>query len=348
MPDPPALTPIWRGTLLAGLAALAFGATIPLIKVLSRDTGAFATACLLCSGAALASVGRTTSESRVTRAHLGRLALVALLGAVVAPVLLAWGLRRSGAAEASLCLNFEAVFTIGLAWLLFREPVGWRVLFAALLMFLGGLVVALAPGLPHQGGAGLLAVVGATLAWAADNTLTRPLAELDPRAVVRTKAGLGALLALALSLVLGEPRPSAAGALGLLAVGAVGYGLSLRLYLRAQRQLGAARTGSVFALAPFVGALLAPLAGETGDPARLLLAGALFLAGVWLHATEEHRHPHRHAADQHEPPHRHDDGHHEHAHAPHFSGEHSHPHQHAALDHEHPHGNDAHHAHPHE
>lgn len=333
--------------MLASLAALAFGATIPLIKVLSQGSGAFATACLLYLGAALMSVGRTTLESRVTQAHLGRLALVAVLGAVVAPTLLAWGLQRSGAAEASLCLNFEALFTVGLARLLFREPVGRRVLLAALLMFLGGLVVVLAPSALHQGGIGLLAVVAATLAWAADNTLTRPLAELDPRAVVRVKAGFGAILALVLSLLLGEPRPPVRGLLGLLAVGAVGYGLSLRLYLRAQRQLGAARTGSVFALAPFIGALLAPLAGETGEPVRLLLAGALFLVGVWLHATEEHRHPHRHAADQHEHPHRHDDGHHEHPHDPPFLGEHSHPHRHAALDHEHSHGGDAHHTHDH-
>lgn len=61
----------------------------------------------------------------------------------------------------------------------------------------------------------------------------------------------GGLLAL-LAALLGEPMPAMNAALALLADGAVGYGLSLRFYLLAQRAFGAARTGSVFAFAPFV------------------------------------------------------------------------------------------------
>jgi hypothetical protein len=52
-----------------------------------------------------------------------------------------------------------------------------------------------------------------------------------------------------------EPLPKLTAALDLLAVGAIGYGLSLRFYLLVQRAFGAARTGSVFAFAPFIGAL---------------------------------------------------------------------------------------------
>ncbi len=347
MPGPSPSSPLWRGTLLAVMAAIAFGATTPLIKVFSRGSGAFTTACLLYVGAALASLGRVAPESRVTRSHLGRLAVVAMLGAVLAPSLLTWGLQRAGAVEASLCLNFEALFTVALAWLIFREPIGGRVLAASLLMFLGGLVVMVTPSALHQGGLGLLAVIAATLTWAADNTLTRPLAELDPRAVVRAKAGLGATLAVVVSLVLGEPWPTVRNLVGLLAVGAVGYGLSLRLYLQAQRQMGAARTGSVFALAPFVGALLAALVSETGLSGRLWLSGVLFLVGVWLHATEVHQHRHHHAADHHEHLHRHDDGHHDHLHEPPVLGEHVHSHRHEALEHEHSHGSDVHHGHAH-
>ena len=44
--------------------------------------------------------------------------------------------------------------------------------------------------------------------------------------------------------------PSATAAFALLAIGAVGYGLSLRFYLLAQLTFGAARTGSVYAFAP--------------------------------------------------------------------------------------------------
>ena len=66
-----------------------------------------------------------------------------------------------------------------------------------------------------------------------------------------------------------EALPDPRAALALLGIGAVGYGLSLRLYLLAQRELGSARTGSVFAVGPFDATLEgADFAGRT--LARLL------------------------------------------------------------------------------
>ena len=82
--------------------------------------------------------------------------------------------------------------------------------------------------------------------------------------------------------------PGAAAALGLLAVGATGYGLSLRLYLLAQRAFGAARTGSVFAFAPFVGAAHAVALGDRAPGWLMALGGGLMLAGVVLHLAESH------------------------------------------------------------
>ena len=136
--------------------------------------------------------------------------------------------------------------------------------------------------------------------------------------------------------------------LGAGAVGFLGYGVSLVLFVLALRHLGAARTGAYFALAPFIGATLAILV--LGEPLtlRLLLAGGLMAAGLWLHLAERHEHEHGHAADEHEHRHSHDI-HHRHAHAPDDpSGEpHTHRHRHAALRHKHPHYPDLHHRHAH-
>lgn len=101
---------------------------------------------------------------------------------------------------------------------------------------------------------GVLAVLAATAAWGLDNTLSRGVAERDPGQVVLVKATLGASATLVLSWVAGEPVPDAVSAVALVAIGATGYGWSLRLYLLAQREFGAGRTGSVFAFAPFIGA----------------------------------------------------------------------------------------------
>jgi len=131
------------------------------------------------------------------------------------------------------------------------------------------------------------------------------------------------------------------------AIGASGYGLSLRLYLLAQRAFGAARTGSVFAFAPFIGAVLAVALGDRSLSWGMAAGGALMLAGVALHLMESHAHEHAHDTLEHEHAHRHDDGHHDHAHPTMPAGEHSHRHRHAPLRHAHPHVPDAHHAHRH-
>jgi hypothetical protein len=165
--------------------------------------------------------------------------------------------------------------------------------------------------------------------------------------VVLVKAALGASATAVLAWGLGEPMPTAAAAWGLVAVGATGYGLSLRCYLLAQRAFGAARTGSVFAFAPFIGAVLAFAMGDRTAGGLVVVGGLLMVAGVVLHLAETHEHPHDHEATEHEHAHRHDDGHHNHAHSPMPQGSHSHWHQHGAQSHTHAHVPDAHHTHRH-
>lgn len=342
--------PALRGTLLALASALAFGLATPLVQRFGHGVGSFATASLLYTGAAVVGVlSRSPKEAMLRREHLGRIVAVAVLGAGLAPAALAWGLARSSGTAASLMLNLEAVFTIVLARVFYAEHVGRRVGGAAALLALGGGLLVLDRG--GGGGAGsvlgLVAVAGAALGWALDNALAKPLSELDPAAVVAAKASLGATLAAFASLALGEAWPAPLPMLGLVVVGATGYGLSLRLYLRAQRALGAGRTASVFASAPFCGAVLA---WALGEPAGVyaIVAGGIMIAGLVLHMTERHRHPHVHDVLEHEHTHRHDDGHHDHVHDPMPAGEHTHPHAHRKVVHDHPHVPDLHHGHAHE
>jgi drug/metabolite transporter (DMT)-like permease len=340
---------ISRGVGLAAIAAIAFGVTTPLVAWAVAWVGPFSTAALLYAGAAASSVVLRVargSGSRLVRSDVPRLVGVAIAGAAIAPALLAWGLQRTGATSGALLLNLEAVFTAALAWLVFREPIGGRVALALACIGAGGAALVLGAA---TGGdwrvPGVLAVAGATLAWAVDNTLTRPLAERDPLAVVAAKGGIGASLSLAAAAIAGEHVPPLEPALVLAACGATGYGLSLRLYLTAQRRIGAARTGSVFALAPFVGAAVAIALGDRALDPLTGVAALLFGLGVYFHVTEHHEHAHAHAATEHDHPHRHDDGHHDHVHDPPVAGEHSHAHRHGELVHSHEHALDMHHDH---
>lgn len=348
-----AKNPLILGTLLAALAAVAFGVTTPFIQRLGVGVGPFTTAALLYLGAAIGAIsmpGRKTEqrEARVHPRHIPRLLAIAFFGAALAPTLFAWGLQRVPATHGSLLLNGEAVFTVILAALIHREHIGRRVGLAALLMFAGGAVTVF--GASSAGAFGLLgalAVVAAVFSWALDNVLTRPFAELDPAAVVRVKALCGVVLTGALALLMGEARPGWLRIAGLLACGATGYGISLRLYLLAQRRIGAGRTGSVFAVAPFVGALCALALGDKPGGITTAAAAVLFITGLVLHLTERHGHAHRHEAFEHDHAHSHDDGHHDHPHGEAPTGSHAHPHSHEPRVHEHPHGPDAHHGHGH-
>ncbi len=343
--------PAFKGGVLALLAALLFGVSTPLVQLFGAGLGAFTTAALLYGGAAVMGLllrQPVTAEARLHRSDLGHLLAMASFGAVLGPAALAWGLQRTSGTSASLMLALEALFTVLLAWRLYRETMDRRVWAAMLLLLAGGLALVLDQGrLGSVQVAGLLAVLLATAAWGVDNTLSRGVADCDPGQVVLAKSALGAFASLLLALALQEPWPAQAAVLGLLAVGAVGYGLSLRFYLLAQRAFGAARTGSVFAFAPFIGAVVAFAWGERSAGWLMLGGGLLMLTGVVLHLAETHAHPHDHEATAHEHAHSHDDGHHDHPHDPAPPGAHSHTHQHLTTRHAHPHVPDAHHGHGH-
>lgn len=343
--------PALRGGLLALLAAALFGVSTPLVQRIGTDVGAFSTAALLYAGAAIVGMlsrQHVGKEARLVRGDLPRLLSMAAFGAVLGPVALAWGLQHTSGTGASLMLTLEALFTALLARLLYGETMDRRVWAAMLLLLAGGIALVLDQG--RQGGSqlwGLLAVLVATMAWGTDNTLSRALAERDPGQVVLGKAILGTSATALLAVLAGDPPPTPGAALGLMAVGATGYGLSLRFYLLAQRAFGAARTGSVFAFAPFIGAAIAIALGDRSGTWVMAAGGLLMVLGVALHLAESHGHEHAHERLEHEHAHSHDDGHHDHTHDPMPIGTHSHPHVHEPMAHAHPHVPDAHHRHEH-
>lgn len=345
------VSPVVQGGLLALLAAVLFGLSTPFVQLGGRDLGPFTTAALLYAGAAVVAVVMRKPKEREAQlqpSDAGRLLLMAFFGAVIGPVALAWGLQRTSGTAASLMLTLEAVFTVGLAWLLYGETVDRRVALAMLLLLLGGVLLTLEQGLMGSLQlSGLAAVMLATVAWGVDNTLSRGVADRDPGQVVLVKASLGLIATGLMAWRLAEPMPSAVQALALLGVGASGYGLSLRFYLLAQRHFGAARTGSVFAFAPFIGALGAIAMGERVGSGLLWVGGALMVAGVVLHLVEFHAHVHDHEALEHEHAHTHDDAHHTHEHEVMPKGAHSHWHQHEPRSHAHAHVPDLHHLHRH-
>jgi drug/metabolite transporter (DMT)-like permease len=350
-----------RASLPAGVgaafgAAVLFGASTPLAKLLLGDLDPVLLAGLLYAGSGLGLGAwwlarrlrrRGDVEAPLRRPDVPWLAGAVLTGGVAGPLLLMWGLAATPAATASLLLNLEGVLTAVLAWVVFRENVDRRVFLGMVAIVAGGVLLSWsqAPtGVPW----GALAIAGACACWAIDNNLTRQVSAGDPLQIAAIKGAVAGACNLGLAAALGSARPAPLLALAAGGIGLAGYGVSLVLFVLALRQLGTARTGAYFATAPFLGATLSLLLFPGTPGPAFWIAGALMAVGVWLHVSEVHAHEHVHEAMEHEHRHVHDD-HHQHAHEFAWDGTepHSHPHVHAPLRHTHPHYPDLHHRHDH-
>lgn len=345
-----------RASILAALgAALLFGASTPLAKLLAGTVPPVLLASLLYlgSGIGLGALrllrDRGVAAPRLAADQWPWMLAAIVAGGIAGPVLFLYGLMRIDASNASLLLNLEAVFTAILAWIVFAENSGPRVIAGMALIVAGGALLSGTSCTGHEWALpGTLAIAGACLCWGLDNNLTRRVSGADALFIAASKGLAAGLTNLALALGLGARLPSWATIAEAMAIGLGGYGFSLVLFVVALRGLGSARTGAYYSTAPFLGAALSMIIFQSHPTATLWLSAALMAAGVWLHLTEHHEHDHTHDALTHLHPHVHDE-HHQHAHATDWDGSepHSHEHEHQPSRHRHAHFPDLHHRHDH-
>ena len=288
-----------NGWLWCALAAALFGASTPMTKLLVGDVGPVTLAGLLYLGAALAVspvVARGRRPAIGDRRQRSRLLLAVIVGGGVAPVLLTLALDRTPAATVSLLLNLELVATAVIARAFLGEHIGRRAALGILVVVSGGIVLAGTSGAGIAAG-GVL-VVGACACWGIDNALTASLDGYSPARITLTKGAVAGSVNVALGLAL-DGLPAARLVLVALAIGAFGYGLSITSWITGARLVGAARGQAIFALAPFVGSLLAWPINDERPTGSLLVAFALSLAGVLIVSTTRHSHTHRHDVIEH-------------------------------------------------
>ena len=345
--------PLRPGVSVALSAALLFGASTPLSKLLLREVDPILLAGLLYlgSGSGLALwwwlrvwvTERSSHEASLKRGDLPWLAGAVMTGGVVGPLLLILGLTLTPASSASLLLNLEGVLTAVLAWYVFDEHFERRLVWGMGAITAGGLLLSWGgqPALAMPWGA--MAIVGACLAWAVDNNLTRKVSAGDPLQIAAAKGLVAGAVNLAIALAAGATIPEGRTIVAAASVGFLGYGVSLVLFVLALRHLGAARTGAYFSVAPFAGVALSILMLGDRLTVYFVAAAVLMGSGMWLHLTERHVHEHGHDPVEHDHRHRHDE-HHQHGHS---EEAHSHFHTHREVLHCHPHYPDVHHRHGH-
>lgn len=342
-----------RPFILAILSAFLFGLSTPLSKGLLAHWTSQQLAGLLYLGAALGvSLPLILSRTGFFSAQLGkanflRLGGAILFGGILGPLFLLAGLRLASASSVSLWLNLEMVATSVLAVLLFRDHLGSRGWSGAVCVLGAGILLSWG-----EGAAGLRAGIYLGLAcicWGMDNNLTALIDGLSPLQSTFWKGLVAGSVNLALGLGLARiPHSTPSALFGGLGLGAIAYGASIVLYIKAAQALGASRSQMIFASAPLFGLISSAVwLGEGLTPLHGLALGLQAL-GTFFLFKDRHSHSHTHEAMEHNHEHQHQDGHHTHTHPglP-ANMRHTHRHAHEPTTHNHLHWPDLHHRHTH-
>jgi drug/metabolite transporter (DMT)-like permease len=342
------------------VAAVLFGASAPLSKLLLAEVQPVPLAAFLYLGSGMGAFllllfQHFQNEGRMVEAHLSRrdlpwLGMAVLAGGIGAPIILLMGLEQTPASTASLLLNFEGVATTLIAISFFKESIDRRIAWAIGLVTLAGILLTWTGG-DWGISLGALGIVGACFLWGLDNNFIRHISAKNPLIIVGFK-GLGAgTFSLILCILIKQQLPAMNIVVLAMLLGSISYGISIQLFIVAMRTMGAARTSTLFGIAPFVGAVLSLILLREKPQTLFFAALPVMLAGSWLLLTENHNHRHIHNPMEHNHRHSHLDEHHFHVYEkdePLVKGAHTHDHGHESLEHEHAHAPDLHHRHEHQ
>ena len=221
---------------------------------------------------------------------------------IAAPILLMMGLERTSSANASLLNNFEIVATSLIAFLAFKEILSRRLQLAIALVTLASVILGFEGRSSFQFNTGSLFVMGAACCWGLENNCTRMLSEKSSVQITTIKGIFSGLGSLIVALLLGEGLPAPVWIAAVLLLGFVAYGLSINFYIKAQKDLGAAKTSAYYSIAPFLGVVFGmvflgerPAAQLYIGLAVMILATVLIVRDtITLQHTHEHIHTHCH------------------------------------------------------
>lgn len=339
--------------LQAFLAAVLFGISIPFSKLLLTSIPPIFLAGLLYFGAGLgmsvvSSVNSKKSaykESSLAKSDLRWVIVIVILN-ILAPILLLFGLAITTSANASLLFNFEIAATALAAAVFFKEALNKRIITAILLILTASIILSFETSNTLNFSAGSLLVLGACICWGFENNCTRNISGKNPAQIVIVKGLFAGGAAIVIGLLTEKISFGIVQVFFAMALGFFSYGLSVFFYIKAQRDLGAARTSAYYAVSPFVGVLFSFIFFGADLGLKFIIAFIIMSIGTYLSVTENHSHTHTHEAIEHEHRHSHDDGHHNHNEGE-ISEEHTHLHKHNEITHTHKHTPDIHHRHKH-
>lgn len=283
------------GILLAIVAATLYAVNAPFSKLLLNYMSPTLMAGFLYLGAglgmaiiALIRKGKKVekAENTLTKKELPYTIAMILLD-IIAPICLLFGLNSTTASSASLLNNFEIVATAIIALMVFKERISARLWSGILFVTLSCAVLSVSDFSSLQFSFGSLFILLACVCWGFENNCTRKISSKDPLQIVFLKGIFSGLGSVIIGLCIGERIEVVWSVFAVLAVGFVAYGLSIFFYVHAQRLLGATRTSSYYAVAPFIGTFLSLIIFRELPKYQYFIALGLMVIGAWLCANDE-------------------------------------------------------------
>ena len=286
------------------LAAVFYAINTPFSKILLNDVPATFMAAFLYMGAGLGvgimylfHIKKENKTERLTKKDLPYTIGMIVLD-ILAPIFLMIGISIGSASNASLLGNFEIVATTVIALLIFKEAVSRELWTAIAFITFSSIMLSFEGSGSFQFSYGSLFVILATLCCGLENNCTRKISDKSTYEIVVLKGAFSGGGSFLIAMVIGEQLPDVKYILSAMILGFVAYGLSIFLYIRAQRDLGASKTSAYYAVAPFIGAFLAFIVNRERITWVYFVALVFMLIGstfvVYDTMVKHHAHEHVH------------------------------------------------------
>ncbi len=272
----------------AVLAAVLYAINIPCSKLLFNNVGEVMMAAFLYFGAGVGMIVMSLfksdrNEERLVKEDLPYTIAMVVLD-IIAPILLMFGLNLSNPENVSLLNNFEIVATAVIAYIIFKEHISLKLTLAIILVTIACGILSFENLNAFKFSSGSILVLLASTAWGFENNCTRKISHKDPLQIVMIKGIFSGVGSFIIALIVQEKIPESKYIVLVMLIGFVSYGLSIYFYVKAQRILGAAKTSTYYAIAPFVGGLFSlvifrTLPGISFYVALVFMGGGTYLAG---------------------------------------------------------------------
>lgn len=231
--------------------------------------------------------------------------VISILGGVLAPILLFYGLERINASEAVILTNAQIIFTVLLSSLFFGEKPNGIIGYSGIIIVFVGLFVATTEldtsGSLFKYEPGKIMIVGAMLVWAIDNNISRRLTKRStiwPAKIAMLKFLIGGIILFGIATIaVAESSSSSSSRLQIIdslllikpsewliiiAVSLFGFAGALSLLLESLKRIGTIRTMMIFSLTPIFGIVAANIVHAESISILEAIATGIIIIGIFM------------------------------------------------------------------